>query len=217
MADLATFADGLVHDIRNPLNVLRSNLYLLRQRLPEDPRTERALTRMDDQVTAALRLLEGVQAFYRADRPSMQRVQVNDLVRSVVESTPSQEGATVTLELADGLPMIPADPQLLDAALRALLRNAMDAVLQGGSVVVSTSTAEDTVSISVQDSGDGVPEEVLSQIFQPFFTTRRGRSGLGLPLVAKVARAHGGSARVLTGGQGTRVELRLPIESASAS
>src|ERR1041385_2644131 len=84
MADLSAFADGLVHDLRNPLNVIRTNVYLLRQRLPsEDARAGRAMDRIDDQVTVAMRLLDGVQGFYRADRPTMQQVNVNELLASV--------------------------------------------------------------------------------------------------------------------------------------
>src|SRR5438445_11487516 len=82
MADLATFADGLIHDIRNPLNVIKTSLYLLRQRVPaDDPAVLRVLSRLEDQVAAEERLLEGAQAFYRADRPAFQRLDLNDLVR----------------------------------------------------------------------------------------------------------------------------------------
>src|SRR6188474_640515 len=89
MEDLATFSDGLVHDIRNPLNVVKSNLYLVRQRLQtEDPKLLRALERIEDQVEAQERLLESAQAFYRANQPVMQRVHVNEVVRRVVATTP---------------------------------------------------------------------------------------------------------------------------------
>src|SRR5438132_14288847 len=85
VADLATFPDGLVHDLRNPLNVIRTNVYLLRQRLPaEDPKTARAVERIDDQVTQAMHLLDGVQAFYRADRPSMEPVLLAAVVPGLV-------------------------------------------------------------------------------------------------------------------------------------
>src|SRR5437879_12328690 len=78
MADLATFTDGLIHDVRNPLSVIKTSLYLLRQRLPAaDPAVLRVLTRLDDQVTAEERLLEGAQAVYRGDRPSFHRIDAN--------------------------------------------------------------------------------------------------------------------------------------------
>src|SRR5438105_2721624 len=88
MADLATFADGLIHDVRNPLNVIKTSLYLLRQRLPgDDPAVLRVLARLDDQVAAEERLLDGVQVVYRVSRPAFQRLDANDLVRRAVAST----------------------------------------------------------------------------------------------------------------------------------
>jgi two-component system, LuxR family, sensor kinase FixL len=213
MADLATFASGVVHDIRNPLNVIRTNVYLLRQRLSEEePRTQRALERIDDQVTLAMRMLDGIQAIYRSDSPTPQRVQLNQAAQAVAETTTLPEGTTLQLELDQSLPLVTVDPQLLDAAIRALLRNALDALPAGGSIRVSTDQEAGRARIVVQDSGEGVPEEVRARVFEPFFTTRRARSGLGLALVSKVAQAHGGTAEVRSfAGSGTQAILALPI------
>jgi signal transduction histidine kinase len=213
MADMATFASGVVHDIRNPLNVIRTNVYLLRQRMPEeDSRTLRALERIDDQVTLAMRMLDGIQAIYRSDSPTPQRVQLNQAVRAVAESTTVTEGVSLQLELDEGLPLVTVDPQLLDAALRALVRNALDALAGGGSIRISTEREGTKARIIVQDSGAGIPEEVQPRVFEPFFTTRRSRSGLGLALVRKVAEAHGGCAEVRAfPGTGTQAILALPV------
>src|SRR5689334_17392326 len=82
MADLSVFADGLVHDLRNPLNVIKTNLYLLRHRVPQDdPKVVRVLDRIEDQIAAQERLLEDPQAFYRSGRPALQQVDFNELVR----------------------------------------------------------------------------------------------------------------------------------------
>src|SRR3954470_23905220 len=87
VADLATFADGFIHDLRNPLNVIRTSLYLLRQKLPsDDPSIARVVNRIEDQVTAEERLLEAAQAFYKSGRPAFQRIDLNDLVRRAAES-----------------------------------------------------------------------------------------------------------------------------------
>ena len=218
MADVAILADGVVHDIRNPLNVIRSNLYLLRQRLAEaEPRTIRSLDRIDDQVTAALRLLEGLQALYRSDHPQPQRVNLNELVCRVVESSP-QDHVEYRLGLAPDLPLVTADPELLEAALRAVLRNAQDAVMRAESVpertvALETSSDASAVTLSVEDRGLGIPAEHLPRIFEPFFTTRRAHAGLGLALTAKILAAQGGSVRVESRpGAGTTVRLVLSRE-----
>jgi len=217
LADLATFAHGLVHDLRNPLNVIRSNLYLLRQRLPaDDPRATRSVDRIDDQVTVAMRMLEGVAAFYRADTPTVQRVQVNEVVRSVVATISAPDGAELQSDLQEGLPLVSVDPQLLDSAVRSLIRNALEALPHGGIARVTTAEAGGYVVIAVEDDGEGVPAEALPRVFEPLFSTRRARGGLGLALVAKIAAAHGAHASLESApGAGTRAVLELPVGTGS--
>ena len=213
MADISTFANGIAHDLRNPLNVIRTNLYLLRQRVPiEDARAVRALDRIDDQVTASMRLLDGVQAFSRIEQPSFQRVNVNELTRDVLDTIPAPEGCEIAYEPAPEVPLVTADPHLLECALRALVANAVEAVATTGKVCVRTSGSPEHVRVEVQDSGPGVPEELLSRAFEPLFSTHRARSGLGLALVDRVARAHGGEAYLNSRpGDGTRAGLELPV------
>jgi signal transduction histidine kinase len=212
IADLSTFSSGLVHDLRNPLNVIRTNVYLLRQRLAEgEPKITRAIDRIDDQVTVAMRLLDSVQSFYRADAPTMQRVSLNALVENVVASGPLPESFRLECHLHPDLPLLSADPQLIEAALRAVLRNSLQAMPEGGAVAIVTDRSDGRVRLAVQDAGPGIPSEVRPRVFEPFFTTHRGRSGLGLALVERVARAHGGEARVEPSPAGTRVVLDLPV------
>ena len=212
LQDLATFADGLVHDLRNPLGVIRNNLYLLRQRLPEeDARLLRSVERIDDQVTVATRILDGLQVFYRGSNPSLQRINLNDLVRNVADSVSLPEGVALEYALAEDLGLVSGDPQLLEPALRALLRNAVEALLEGGTIMVGTAREGDCVRVTVRDTGAGMPEDVLARALEPLYTTRRGHSGLGLALVDRVARGHGGRAFVAsTPGEGTTAAVELP-------
>ncbi|HTE20960.1 MAG TPA: ATP-binding protein [Armatimonadota bacterium] len=219
LADLAQFANAIVHDVRNPLNVIRTNLYLLRQRLGgEDARVVRSMDRIDDQVTVAMRLLESVQVLYRADTPALQRVQINEVVRQIVESKPPVEGCVLQVETTPDLPLISADPQLLEAAVRALLRNAVEATGAGAPVQLRTAHVGSSVQLVVGDSGPGVAGEVLGRAFEPLFTTRRGHAGIGLALVERVARAHGGSAALKPRPEGgTEAVLELPVGEAPAA
>jgi signal transduction histidine kinase len=213
MADLATFANGIAHDIRTPLSVIRTNVYLLKQQAQEDSKAQRALKRIEEQVSAALHLLDGIQAFQRATQPSLQRVNLNEVVRRVAESSAVSEGSELKLELEENMPTITADPQLLDAALRGLIRNSVEAMLGGGVIRLLTCHERGQVSVVVEDTGSGIPEEALSRVFDPFFSTRRAQAGLGLTLVETVARVHGGKASLhSTPGKGTRVVLELPVE-----
>jgi len=210
MADLAVFADGLVHDLRNPLNVIRTNVYLLRQRLSvEDNRAIRAVDRIDDQVSAAMRLLDGVQAFYRADRPNLQRLNVNEALRSATEGLPVPDGVELNVDAAEELPLVSADPQLLEAALRALIRNAVEATAAAGAIRLASRAVDNGVQLVVEDSGPGFGDVASEDAFEPFFTSRRAQAGLGLALVEKVARAHGGRSWIESGPP-TRIIIEIP-------
>lgn len=212
MADLASFAKGVVHDLRNPLNVVEMNLYLLRQRLGEDQRALRLLQRISDQVPAIEHLLHGYLAFDGAAHPTFQRVRINEVVKSVADTTIVPDGITFSTDLAEELPITDADPQLLDAVLRALLRNSFRAMRTGGKLVIRTRHEGDQVQLLVEDTGTGIAEELIPQVFQPFFSTWEEHAGVGLPLVAQVARAHGGQTYLnTTPGEGTQVVLELPV------
>lgn len=219
VADLSTFASGMVHDLRNPLNVIRTNLYLLRKWVPADePRAVRALERVDDQVGVAMRLLEGAQAFYRADRATLQPTQINEIAQSVAATTSLPEGYFLETDLAPDVPTVSGEAQLLDSTLRALIRNAVEALSGGGGTIrVRTEAVEGGVRLSVTDTGEGIAPEAGERIFEPFFTTRRSHSGLGLATVSRVVAAHGGVIYVDSEpGAGTRVVIELPAVQSPA-
>jgi signal transduction histidine kinase len=212
-ADLATFARGVVHDLRNPLNVVVANLYLLRQRMEgAEPRALRPVERISDQVKVLENLLSGYLAFDQATHPAMQRLQVNEVARSVLDSTMVSEGVRLQFEPELELPPVQADPRLIEAVLRAIVRNAVRSMTGEGTVRVETCLAPGAVLLAVQDTGPGIAQDVLPRVFDPFFSTWEEHAGLGLPLAAVVAQAHGGSCRVRsTPGRGTVVELQLPL------
>lgn len=212
LADLELFVRGVVHDMNNALNVMKTNLYLLRQRLPaEEIKIQRPLSRIEDQVGTIRNMLEGYQALYYAEQPSLQRVELSELVRRVIENTAIPEGYELQLEFAEELPLIEADPKLLEAVLRALLRNSMRAMPGAGEIRVTTQRQGNTVALTVEDTGPGIPEEIRDQVLQPFVSTWPEHAGLGLTLVDRVATSHGGRATVTSApGEGTRVTLDFP-------
>ena len=216
LRDLSGVVRGLIHDLRNPLNVIRTNLYLLRQKVPGDnPSTARSLNRIDDQVSAILKTLEGISAHYRADEPYLQRVELNQWVRAAAETFTRPEEVALVLNLDENPVFANVDTNLLDAALRALLRNSVKAMGGRGELRISVHATEDTVQLSVEDTGPGIAPEVLPQVLEPFFTTWEGHAGLGLALVQKIARVHGGRVSLRSSAQeGTGVVLELPATSA---
>ncbi len=157
-----------------------------------------------------MRLLEGSQAFYRAERATLQPTQLNEIVRGVLETTATPEGYHLEAELEPELPLVAGDAQLLDSALRALIRNAVEALAGAGTIRIQTDGSEGRVRLSVTDSGEGLDESAAAHVFEPFFTTRRSHAGLGLAMVARVVAAHAGEVYLESmPGHGTRVVLEL--------
>ena len=156
--------------------------------------------------------------FLFAVRPmnaKLRRGNINALIADLAEFvTPElkEAGVTCALNLAENLPAVDFDQALVKQALLNLIKNAAAAMSGGGELTVTTEAAEDEVYITIADTGTGIPEENLSKIFEPYFTTKDNGTGLGLTVVYKVIREHGGEIRVESReGEGTVFVITLPI------
>ena len=151
----------------------------------------------------------------RPSQPQMKQASLNEVVLETAELLrPEVEnrGQTLELELDDRLPHAPIDPAQLKQVLVNLLKNAMQAMTRGGALRVSTGASGQEIWVSIADRGGGIPHEQLNRIFEPFYTTKKKGSGLGLMIVQRIVRAHGGrielDSRV---GQGTTFKIWLPL------
>jgi len=135
-----------------------------------------------------------------------------------LESRCAREGIKLVRQLSSDLPLITGDASQLHQVLVNLVVNAIQAMPSGGILTIETTRDKDEVLLSVQDTGTGMSEDVLKQIFIPFFTTKQvGQgTGLGLAVVHGIVTSHGGTIHVDSEvGQGTRFEVRLPCDEAS--
>lgn len=220
-------AAGLAHEIKNPLAGIQGAVdILIRRRDKNDPERE-ALEGMRHEVT---RIDSTVRALLDRARPrlvSMKTSSLTDVVTLAVDVARTQlaraaaSGSQVNLvfdPLEDPL-TIPLDPALIEDAVLNLIINAIEAVEGEGDVTIKIARVEseradvaEEAVVEVSDTGRGITAEDLVRIFNPFFTTRPGGTGLGLPAVRRIARAHGGNVEVKSmPGQGSTFTLRLPI------
>jgi len=167
-----------------------------------------------DRLTA---ITEEYLRFARLPKPQLQRADVNDTVRELLEFVRPEldsAGVKVSLSLSPGLPRVLADVAQLRQLLLNLLRNAREAMSAGGSLRVTTRATKAMVEIEVRDSGPGIPSERLARIFDPFFTTKERGTGLGLAMAQEIAQEHGGQLVCdSVPGRGTAFTLRLPAAS----
>ena len=215
---MSGIARGVAHEFKNPLNAIALRLEVLRARVSDDvPEAEADIDVLAQEVT---RLDRVVKTFLDLSRPvalDCQQVQISDLITEILTLVePEAKRAGVILEWKpDSDVSISADADLLRHALLNVVRNALDAMPDGGRLQVSAQYSGAACEISVTDTGLGIPDEVRQRIFEPFFSTKESGSGIGLAMTMRVLQLHGGSVDVdCASGHGTTFCLRLPVTPA---
>jgi len=217
---LTLLAAGVAHEIGNPLNSLHIHLQLMERKIRKLPPAERG--GLEDSVSVAkdeIRRLDFiVSQFLRAVRPTipnMQRDDVNAIVResvSFLRTEMEDRGILVELELAETLPSLLIDRDQIKQAFYNVIKNASQAMKQGGILRIRTAADHGQVSVAFEDTGGGITPENLSKVFQPYFTTKDSGSGLGLMIVRRIVREHGGEMELQSDeGRGLTVTIRLPV------
>jgi signal transduction histidine kinase len=151
----------------------------------------------------------------RPTQPQMKPASLNEVVLETVELLRPElanRGQTVDMELAPELPQAPLDPNQLKQVLVNLIKNAMQAMARGGVLTIRTGQAGEELWVGISDTGGGIPHEQVNRIFEPFYTTKKKGSGLGLMIVQRIVRAHGGHIELESRvGQGTTFKIWLPM------
>jgi two-component system NtrC family sensor kinase len=217
LAAIGRISAQITHEIRNPLSSISLNAEELGERLRDGGRDSGAGELCDAIVREVDRLAaitEEYLRFARLPKPQLQRADLNDTVRDLVEFVRpelDQGRVKVQLELFPSLPLVQADVAQLRQLLLNLVRNAHEAMPSGGSLQVSTRDGEGLVTVEVRDTGHGIPKDRLQRIFDPFFTTKERGTGLGLAMAQEIAQEHGGHLYCESEpGRGTAFTLRLP-------
>lgn len=212
-------AAGVAHELGNPLNSLTIHLQLLDRRLRKLKVNDDKMREHLEVATGEIKRLDFIigqfLAAIRPTQPQMQRTQIRDLLEESVRFLKpelDQAKVKVVLDLRADLPAMPLDANQMKQAIYNLIRNATQAMPKGGVLTVTGSFTDFEVCVSFQDTGKGISPEQMGRLFQPFSTTRSTGTGLGLLIVRRIVREHGGEIDIESReGQGTRVTLRLPL------
>ena len=222
LSALGRLSTVIAHEIRNPLMIIKTALHTLRQPGVEQSRRGEAVADIDDEVARLNGVVNEVLDFARPIRFERMPADINLVCRESAAAAQAAPGPAVHLDLAASLPMVATDAERLRVALVNLIVNARhaaeahtpapDAVGYDAAVVVSTCATDDRVAIVVADRGAGITPADLPRVFDPYFTTKRGGTGLGLPIARNIVEGLGGVLSITSQpGRGTEIRIELPV------
>jgi signal transduction histidine kinase len=213
---LGRLSTVIAHEVRNPLMIIKSALHSLRQPGAAPAVVNEAIADIDEEVVRLNRIVNEVLDFARPIRFELSPVDVNALCReSAGAALASGPGAAIALDLEPAPAMMTTDPERLRIVLVNLLVNARHAVKgNGGQVSMTSRASAGSVRIVVADAGTGIAAPDLTKVFDPYFTTKRGGTGLGLPIAKNIVEGLGGTVAVAsTPGKGTEITIDLPCDA----
>jgi signal transduction histidine kinase len=224
LAELGTLTGGLAHEIKNPLSTVQLNLQLLQEDLdPSDPVYSRIAHRLDTVSREAGRLRDILEDFLRfAGKIELRRqdVDLNLVLEELADFfAPQALLNRVQLRLRPNPEplVVSVDPRLIKQAILNLMINALQAMNGGGELILGASVIDSSppwASIDVIDTGPGVPAEQSEKIFQAYYSTKKGGTGLGLAMTRRIVEEHGGQIGVRSdAGKGSDFFIRLPMRA----
>ncbi len=215
---LATFGQmtsAIAHELRNPLGVIESSAFLLRQRARGDPAVIRHADKIQAQVVRSNRIITSLLDIVRERPPLRSWVAPALLAERAASALHDATGFGVQLHTQADLPQVSVDPAQIQQVLLNLLNNALEATGSGGVVRLTLRARDQSVEFLIADDGPGIDPRLGSRIFEPLMTTKEGGVGLGLSLCRKLVQAHQGVLEVVSSLdlQGAAFSLRLPVSA----
>lgn len=216
---LGSLAAGLHHEIKNPLAALSLHVQLLEELLEQtqsNSEIEGILKVLTSEIARVIDVLESFRDYTSLELLNCTIVDPAELVnRQVRLITPqaTNSGVKILLELGPSLPAIDADHTKLEQAILNLLLNGLEAMPSGGQLHISVHNVEERLVITIRDTGEGIPENLRGRIFDPYFSTKKRGTGMGLAVCEKVIQQHQGQISMQDGNPGTVFEILLPLKS----
>jgi two-component system CheB/CheR fusion protein len=209
---------GMVgHDIRNPLQAIVSATYLAKEDLASLPQSEikrnliESMKEIEDQADYISKIVADLQDFSRPLKPFNEETELNKLIDDLLITLDIDENIKVISEVADNIQKVKVDPAYVKRILTNLIINAKQAMPDGGKISITARKEKGNCLITIEDTGEGIPDDIKNNLFQPLFTTKSKGQGFGLAVSKRLAKAMGGDITFESEkGNGSIFTLRLP-------
>jgi signal transduction histidine kinase len=219
-AQTARLVGSLAHEIKNPLSTIVLNMELLAEdfqgvETPRDKRASNKIRMVQRECRRLQSILDDFLNFAKIRRLNFEPTDLNEEIRKLLDfyrPQAEEHQIEITPYLKSDLPTVLLDREQFRGALLNLILNAQQAMPRGGQLVVATDTTARGVCLHLIDTGTGMDEKTLARIFEAFYSTKPGGTGLGLPTTGKIVEAHGGTITCQSEvGRGTRFTIELPV------
>ena len=219
LASVGEMAAGIAHEIKNPLTGIAAAITIIKEDFePADPRAE-IITEVLEQIKRLDKTVNDLLFFGKPTQPELAYTDLNSVVKkTLMFASQHRSGKNIEkkLELEESIPPVYVDPKQIQQVFLNLILNALQAMQNGGVLIVRTALAstdgKQWARVSIADTGPGIPAQLLPKIFTPFFTTKAQGTGLGLAICYKLVTQHGGDLSVVSeDGVGTVFTVDLPV------
>lgn len=213
---LGRLATGVAHELRNPIGIIKTLVELMKQEYAQVSGIEEFTRAIDEQVDRQDMEIQELLDFGRPNKVSIKECSVNDLIMGVLSFSAAmlrKQKVKVVLQLDNKLSQILADTEKLKKVFVNIIVNAAEAMPSGGQLEITTKETDNMVVISFSDTGEGIPAEEKSRLFDPFYTTKKTGTGLGLSISYQSIKLHGGTIEVNSNlDQGSTFIINLPVK-----
>jgi signal transduction histidine kinase len=218
LATIGQVAGGIAHELRNPLNVIKTSIYFLQNAKNAPPeKVASHLERIDRQTTLADHVITALHDFARLPLPKLAEVSLGAWLPELLREASLPSTIEVACDVPADLPPVLADPLQLRIVFANLVRNAQEAMAGGGKLSLRARRAGNLVQVEVADTGSGMSPDDLMRVMEPFHSTKARGLGLGLAIVKAIVEKHQGRITVASvPGEGTTFILALPASLPSA-
>ncbi len=218
LAAIGQIAGMVGHDIRNPLQAIAGDLYLIENDVAslQNSETTKSLQESAKSIQGNLmyiaKIVEDLQDFARPLKPNFELVRIDKVIEEVMLIVPVESNIQVIFDIATDVPTFTSDFSMLKRIITNLVQNAIQAMPNSGNLTIHASHRNSRITISVEDTGIGIPEEIKSKIFMPMMTTKSKGQGLGLAVVKRLVEALNGTISFESHeGKGTTFTIEFPI------